>query len=89
MKHSSATSFPHNNTIVLVENDKHEIIRGIPLESVAAYENYAVGIYGVTPLNIFPDYKILPKIRKKYHMTKTVKKKKLAKYPTSICNGKI
>ena len=64
MKHSSATSFPHNNTIVLVENDKHEIIRGIPFKSVTAYENYAVGIYGVTPLNIFPEFKFYQKMKK-------------------------
>ena len=47
------------------------------MESVAAYENYAVGIYGVTPLNIFPDYKILPKIRKNIIWQKHLRRKNL------------
>ena len=57
LKHPIPTLLTHNNIVVVVENDKHEIIRGIPFESVTAYENYAVGIYGVTPLKFFPEYK--------------------------------
>ena len=35
------------------------------MESVAAYENYAVGIYGVTPLNIiFPSTQNFTKMKK-------------------------